>query len=311
MTIEMEQDQPDEMLDNGGDEGVKPQSAKFTLLDVASPEGQWIDSEIRNLRANHHEHLVAAVIAVLWKNNWSGDVDGKAPLAQLKVVPEEWYRLINSAADGAVSPPDFILLLNSKTWHPLANIDKTFALDMALCYGAPKEAKDGTHAEDETGRMLHRLLKPDFAGFAGPIERHGARLKSVKRFMRAATSGAQLQLSLEEPDEEDAPMPEEGERPGAEFRIETSQPYYHRVDDLYSLGDSYAIRFSMPNHSADCVTGISGQLEPDEDVEMDSLTYSDDQMTLRRCKIAYENLLDIKYAKTLAGAEPALTSANP
>lgn len=195
------------------DQPVKTQPA-HEVVNVLTGVGR----EARDLmleQLEFHPGLRAARISLVWKSNWAADSEGRAPLAQLRLVPPwivptlEWIGI--DRGDDAAEPrpaPDYLLLINKPAWIRLGREDRAYLIDEALSWGGPKLDAEGEQGEDAEGRLLWIRRKAEFAGFAGPIKRHGPRFDSIRAFLRVAQGGeADPQGVLpfdEEVDEEDA-----------------------------------------------------------------------------------------------------------
>lgn len=266
--------------------------AAIELLDATSEAGRWITDTLDQLREKYHTDLEEASIQVLLKYNWSEDRQGNTPIGALKVVPEIFWRLLDDA-NGGEGAPDFVLILNGKLWKVLGEKQKLYVLDELLCYGGPRPDKEGEQALDDTGRRLWRTVKPQFAGFAAPIRRHGAQMKNIRNFMSEAKRGHQQDLPF---------VP--GERPGKEERqAEVIHYFKRRILD----GDDVVMRFTSADFAPTSLDGIHVLKEEDrlagaEQVrDNGELEYEVDGEVLR----AYVEALEDEQDEKRAGAEPA------
>lgn len=176
-----------------------PQPARITLPDVQT------EALVRKLIAEQvadggpHDDLRGAQFSIVMKHNWHEDAEGSSPLGEMKVVSELTHRIMPEGEEA-----DFVMVLNGQTWPNLDEKQRTYIIDELLCSGAPKTGKGGEQLVDVTGRMLWRKVKPDFVGYAGPLERHGVPAfvgvrKFAKSVSRAVDKSEQLGLDLNAP----------------------------------------------------------------------------------------------------------------
>lgn len=181
--------------ESGKLEQAKRKKVNYRVL--TATELASVRAMVHDLVHRFHPRLAHARFAFLFKLNWSGNVDGLTPLAQVSVVGEQYWRLLEAAEGEDANPPDFILTLNGQAWERLDETQQCYVIDNELCRCMPSNGKDGEQAEDDTGRYIWQLISPDFSGFAEPVSRWGATvLRSVHRFASVVGGAKGAQQSL-------------------------------------------------------------------------------------------------------------------
>lgn len=123
-----------------------------------------------------HDDLEKARIALAWRKEIKGDVDGKIVLGKCVKV---------SALHKEFSGFDFVIVLNKEFWDSFDDAKRLALVDHELCHAAPALDKHGIHRVDERGRWMWRMVKHEIEEFYCIVERHGCYKADLRRFAEA------------------------------------------------------------------------------------------------------------------------------
>lgn len=156
----------------------KPKPLTYEHIEPESEIGTRLYKMLDDLLIAHHEELLNARIALLWRTNWKPDADGRLTLGQC-VKASDLHR--------ELAPYDFAILLSRPFFEdPLVSDTQRLALiDHELTHAAPMVDESGEPVYDARGRQMWRLRKHDLEEFSCIAERYGIWKRDVEVFAAA------------------------------------------------------------------------------------------------------------------------------
>lgn len=179
---------------------------RVRLLNRDSERGEKIYGHLHKLVEDHHPQLIPADIAIYWAD-WKQRPDGGVRLSQAKRASDE-------DRAGRQAGGDFRLLLNAELFEKqgVATVQQLhYAIDSALCSMRPAvDSKTGEQKENEAGKLVWRIARPDAEIYLGAYERWGPVFQSVAKLRQTVVQRAEQDrplLALLDMEPVEAPAP--------------------------------------------------------------------------------------------------------
>jgi len=155
----------------------KAKAVPYRFIDSETEEGKAVYARLERIRAQSHDDLRDARIALVWHLSWKADVDGRITLGMCRKVGD-----LDRELRGDYTAFDFVILLNRKWWtDPLTtSAHRDALLDHELCHARPKFDQAGEPEVDERGRNVWRLRGHDVEEFTEIIRRHGTYTRNLE-----------------------------------------------------------------------------------------------------------------------------------
>lgn len=119
---------------------------------------------VRWLRANVHQRLREARVALAWRDGWRPDPDGRVVLAQARRV---------GPLDRLLHGYDFAVEINRTMWLEAAWPHRRAVMDHELTHCAAFTDEAGAYSRDESGKIRWRIRGHDVEEFVEVVERNG------------------------------------------------------------------------------------------------------------------------------------------
>ncbi len=279
------------------------------------------DSEVletsRRLIGEHHTTLVDAKIVYLWSIGKSLKKWG-----QVRVCTEAtWWLTGGLEGDGV----DIEIQVNKSLWQKLTEYGRTFVLDHFHSL-VLKKTSGMTEMETVEGmRTLYTADKPSLSVHAAVLARNPDGLKEieeVEKLWKALSEPAQFLLDLKAEEGEDDEQEEKEEKPRAaapDPPRDTPAPsrprpvpvqYYQRQSFEMEHGQVFTVlRFSGAEKTPSQINGVHvlPPADPGKEfagvVHNGTLNYAEDPTTLKRFRMALEDMLEDHKPAALATAE--------